>query len=233
MILKIIRTSSESFRVRNSNHLRSWMDSTFSKHAYRCAPLVNANQYGWEVILPETVSVTKNQQGVVSITSKTSKSISPICGTTILNESIAFYPNLIFVTEPGYSIRVSGPPNLFIRGAQAYEAIVPTSWWHESFQFSWRIIEPDIEVTFNKNMPIMFVSIIKNNLLSECNVNVADEIGYQEVKEFRTKYLTHNAESKSNKEMWTSAIKGILFGVASYEDKLRDNPQPPKDIKNE
>lgn len=208
------------------------MDLTFSKHAYRCAPLVNANKYGWEVILPETVSVVKNKQGVVSINSQTSKSVSPICGTTILNESIAFYPNLVFVTEPGYSIRVSGPPNLFIRGAQAYEAIVPTSWWHESFQFSWRITEPDIEVTFTQNMPIMFVSIIKNDLLSECGVTVSKEVGYGEVREFRTKYLAHNSESKLNGEMWTSSIKGILSGKAAYKEKLRDNPQPPKEIKN-
>lgn len=209
------------------------MDGTFSKHAYRCAPLVNANKYGWEVILPETVSVIRNQQGVVSITSNTSKSVLPICGTTILNESIAFYPNLIFVTEPGYSIRVSGPPNFFIRGAQAYEAIVPTSWWHESFQFSWRIIEPDMEVTFHKNMPIMFFSIVKNDLLLECDVSVCSEIGYQKVQEFRAQYVSHNSKSKSNKEMWTSSIKGTLSGVAAYEDKLRDNPQSPKDMKNE
>lgn len=208
------------------------MDSTFSKHAYRCAPLVNANKYGWEVILPETVSVIKNKQGIVSITSSTSKSDLPICGTTILNESIAFYPNLVFVTKPGYSIRVSGPPNLFIRGAQAYEAIVPTSWWHESFQFSWRITEPDTEVTFTKNMPIMFVSIVKNDLLSECDVTVAKEIGYKEVEEFRARYLAHSAQSKLNGEMWTSSIKGILSGAAAYEDKVQDNPQPPKEIKN-
>lgn len=208
------------------------MDSTFSKHAYRCAPLVNANKHGWEVILPETVSVVKNKQGVVSITSQTSESVSPICGTTILNESIAFYPNLVFVTEPGYSIRVSGPPNLFIRGAQAYEAIVPTSWWHESFQFSWRITEPDIEVTFTQNMPIMFVSLVKNDLLSECGVTVSKEVGYGEVREFRTRYLAHNSESKLNGEMWTSSIKGILSGKAAYKEKLRDNPQPPKEIKN-
>lgn len=209
------------------------MDSTFSKHAYRCAPLVNANKYGWEVILPETVSVIKNKQGVVSTTSNTSRSGLPICGTTILNESIAFYPNLVFVTEPGYSIRVSGPPNLFIRGAQAYEAIVPTSWWHEAFQFSWRITEPDTEIVFTKNMPIMFVSIVKNDLLSECDATIAKEFGYGEVKEFREKYLAHIANSKSNEEMWTSSIKGILSGKTAYKDKLRDNPQPPKEIKNE
>ena len=45
MNLEIVRTANSPYLFRSANPLRDWMDETFSNHAYRCVPLVNANSY--------------------------------------------------------------------------------------------------------------------------------------------------------------------------------------------
>ena len=76
MNLEIVRTANSPYLFRSANPLRDWMDETFSNHAYRCVPLVNANSYGWEIVLPSTVVAKKNKKKSGSKLITLSKSIT-------------------------------------------------------------------------------------------------------------------------------------------------------------
>ena len=101
MYLEVAKTINSPFLFKNATPQRNWMDETFSNHAYRCVPLVNANSYGWEIVLPITVVVRKDENGVVSVIEGEHSLGFQICGTSIQNESIAFYPHMAFLSDSG------------------------------------------------------------------------------------------------------------------------------------
>ena len=198
MYLEVAKTINSPFLFKNATPQRNWMDETFSNHAYRCVPLVNANSYGWEIVLPITVVVRKDENGVVSVIEGEHSLGFQICGTSIQNESIAFYPHMAFLSDSGYSLMCTQPPNLFIDGAQAYTAIIPTSWWAESFQFSWRITKTNEEVIFPAGTPILFCFLIDNLILENTKVNFFNVGENTKVKDFKHLYQKHATEKKSH-----------------------------------
>src|SRR5512139_3940709 len=47
----------EGFMLVTAPHGREWMDSTYDRSAYRCLPLLMANQAGWLILSPASVRV--------------------------------------------------------------------------------------------------------------------------------------------------------------------------------
>jgi hypothetical protein len=231
MNLFIYGVSQSPFIFRNASPKRQWMNETFSKHAYRCAPLTSANSHGWEVCLPHDVVVTKNDDGEVRIIEGEYFENVKICSTDIMNESVAFLHNITFVTQDGYSIWVSNPPNYFVDGAQAYTGIIPSSWWFNTFQFSWRITKIDCPVLFEKHKPIMFVSLTSNTLLSETKV-VLCETESEKVETFKSNYRNHETQKRQNNEVWLSTIKkGSKINDIDFSANVEHgNPLPPAAI---
>ena len=228
--LEVTRTANSPYLFRNANPLRDWMDETFSNHAYRCVPLVNANSYGWEIVLPSTVIVRKDENGIVSIIQGEYSSGFQICGTSIQNESIAFYPHMAFLSDSGYSLLCTQPPNLFIDGAQAYTAIIPTSWWAESFQFSWRITKTNEEVIFPAGTPILFCFLIDNLISENTTVNLFNVGENSKIKNFKHLYEKHATQKKDKKWRSVMKIEGTLGGENISSNWHKDNPQPPQKL---
>lgn len=233
MKLSIYGIKESPFIFKNASPKRKWMNETFDKHAYRCVPLINANVYGWEVCLPHDVVVIKDEHGKVSIIEGEFFDKFKICSTDILNESIAFLHNLTFVTEKNYSILVSGPPNYFVDGAQSYTAIIPSSWWFNTFQFSWRITKTNCPILFKKNQPIMFISLIQNTLLSETDV-IFEEKQENKITVFMSNYSEHVHKKKIQNKIWLSTMrgKGNINGIEFCYGLPSENPEPPKKIDN-
>lgn len=48
---------SDGFELVTAPHGRDWMDTTYDRSAYRCLPLLIANQAGWLILNPATVRV--------------------------------------------------------------------------------------------------------------------------------------------------------------------------------
>src|SRR5262245_37443511 len=53
-------SSTEGWTIVPAAGKRDWMDATSNKFAYRCLPLVMANQAGWVVTCPRNFSATWN-----------------------------------------------------------------------------------------------------------------------------------------------------------------------------
>jgi hypothetical protein len=131
------------------------MNGTHDRFAYRCLPLVMANQAGW-ILTSGRIVVVKWSGGpgledltVVSPDGKDPPASSQF-GYGILTWEIPF----LFRTSPGYNLLARGPANWWKDGAVALEGLVETDWAVATFTMNWKIIVPGIEVRFEPDDPI-------------------------------------------------------------------------------
>lgn len=164
---------------------RQWMDATDQRFAYRCLPLTIANQAGWLIHSP--VSVTAWWDGGASKSSlqldfgqaaaspwsytvdsnslsggaATDARITSHFGSGVLTFSIPF----LFRTPPGINLWVKGPANLFKDGAAPLEGIVETDWLPATFTMNWKITRPNHGVRFERGEPICMIVPVPRGLL--------------------------------------------------------------------
>ena len=137
---------------------RRWMDQTGDRGAYRCLPLVVANQAGWAIRNPLTFRVTWNggpASGDLAIEVPEGQPgwgggpegvISSHFGSGILTFQVPY----LFRTPAGYNLWVKGPANCFKDGVQALEGIVETDWSHSPFTMNWKLTRKDHPVVFRE-----------------------------------------------------------------------------------
>jgi hypothetical protein len=184
--------AADGWVLRPASHKREWMNEN-GGHAYRCLPLVIANQMGWVVECPITVTAVWNgsndpKDTVLSFDgdeaekAKFAPAISSHFGYGIVTFNIPW----IFRTPDGVGLCVRGITNSWKDGAIALDAYVETDWLPYPFFMSWRVIRPDFPVTFVKGEPICM--IYPHNLIQtenmeaevtpiEENESLADEYG--------------------------------------------------------
>jgi hypothetical protein len=138
--------------IQESN--REWMDNTPGRYAYRCLPLVMANQFGW--ILKSDVDVEVCWDGGISLDSIHFLGAHPEgkvfshFGSGILTWSLP----TVFRTPQDTYLVVSGPPNSPKRGIVPLEGIVETEWLPFPFTMNWKFTEPNFKVSFSVGEPI-------------------------------------------------------------------------------
>lgn len=200
------------FELRPASVKRDWMDSTSSKHAYRCLPLTTMNTSGWELLLPQDVVVKLEEGEVASVLEGEYYKGRQICSKDIMNGMVSFHCGHVFKADSGYCIEGSGPPNLFVEGAQCLSFRIPASWWTLPFQFSWKITQRYREIRFPAGMPIMFFRIFPEGLLESTEVNLRGRIESSEYAEVFNSYGP--AIDKSKLEgTWTNNMRsGLVAG---------------------
>ena len=127
--------------IRPAHRERGWMDETiFSKFAYRCLPLVIANQYGWEILSTHHIRVTwdgtSRREGLVveNLSGDGRLHAASHFGLGVLTFQIPF----LFKTPEGWNLMVRGPMNRPKDGIVALEGVVETDWSHATFTMNWR-----------------------------------------------------------------------------------------------
>jgi len=137
---------------------RDWMDATQDKFAYRCLPLVMANQAGWVVTCPLDVVATWNGKAEprgVTLHFPTGEGelknhITAHFGSGIVTFSLPW----LFRTTRGYGLWVRGPSNTVKDNAVALDGIVETDWAPYTFTMNWKIQRRNSDVFFKKGEPI-------------------------------------------------------------------------------
>jgi len=173
-----IHTNSPT-RLRQSRRERKWMDDTEQKYAYRCLPMVIANQFGWDILSPHHIRATWDG-------SSTKQAIrlevlfgdgTPLCsshfGTGVLTFSIPF----LFRTPPGWNLVVRGPTNSPKDGIVALDGIVETDWTHSTFTMNWKFTRA-CTVEFALNEPICMIHPLQRGVLDRFEAEIqalADE----------------------------------------------------------
>lgn len=151
---------------------REWMDNTAGRFAYRCLPLVMANQLGWVVRSPGSFCAKwTGKVGVEALTIKHSDS-PPNFAKAVLSHFghgiISIMLPWVFRTPPGVALLVRGAANFWVHNAHPLEGLVETDWISTSFTMNWQVTAFNREVWFRKGDPLC--------LLTPVRVDVAEEL---------------------------------------------------------
>ena len=139
---------------------REWMNSTRSRFANRCLPLLMANESGWVMLNPvgfdavwdggaERAAVTVSFDDGV----QQSAIVESLFGEGILTWTIPY----VFRTPPGYNLLARGPANWPKDGLCALEGLVETDWATAPFTMNWKFTRPQCRVRFERDEPFCMI----------------------------------------------------------------------------
>jgi len=138
--------------IQPAPHTRAWMDLSPEGYAYRCLPLVMANQFGWELLCPEDFGVIYDggpSAQDIFIPDPAPYWVHSHFGMGVLTFSTPY----LFRTPPGVELLVTGPANQHKHRIAALEGIVETSWSPYSFTVNWQFTAPG-PVRFVRGEPL-------------------------------------------------------------------------------
>jgi hypothetical protein len=134
---------------------RRWMDDSSSRFAYRCLPLLMANQAGWFITLKEAVEVEwDGGEGSQALRIAGSLAVLANVVSHFGQGIVTFRLPYLFRTSPGRDLLVRGPANLFKDGASPLEGLVESDWSVAPFTMNWKITRPRHCIRFEAGEPI-------------------------------------------------------------------------------
>jgi Family of unknown function (DUF6065) len=136
----------ERWQLRPSPPRRHWMDEL--PHAYKCLPLVIANQWGWQVLCPTDVIVTwDGTESLAGLRAQVDAQYTPAIKSQFGSGIITFSPPWLFRTPPGWDLYLKGPSNRWKHNCIPLEGVIETWWLNYTFTLNWKLLEPGT-VTF-------------------------------------------------------------------------------------
>ena len=138
---------------------RDWMDSAGGGFAYRCLPMLIANQSGWLILNNFSITATwsglegKDAVRIEYGDGATPPIVSSHFGSGILTWNLP----MIFRTSPGYNLLVRGPANLPKDAVFPLEGIVETDWASATFTMNWKITRAHTPIRFDVGEPICMI----------------------------------------------------------------------------
>lgn len=165
-----------ALRIIPATNNRNWMVVTPHRFAYRCLPLVMANQAGWFILNSHSLQVTwsggKEQS---SLRVEYLKGSEPYPATSHFGCGIVtWHIPYLFRTPPGYDLLVRGPSNYPKDGIMPLEGLVETDWTPASFTMNWMMTSPSASVIFDIDEPIAMIVPQKRGLLERFKPKVSD-----------------------------------------------------------
>ncbi len=136
---------------------RRWMHGAEGRIAYRCLPLLIANQSGW--VISQRGRVTAEWNGGPRSTDCSIESTDclepPLShfGDGIVTWRIPY----LFRTPPGWNLLMRGPANEPKDGASSLEGVIETDWAVQPAFHSWKMTRPDKGVTWEDGEPICMI----------------------------------------------------------------------------
>jgi hypothetical protein len=151
---------------------RDWMDSTPSRHAYRCLPLTMANQMGWWVCNPVGFSAVWNggrQPGSIQFSFEVAAELWAGWINNQFGEGIITWNTpFLFRTRPaGSRLMVCGPANYFKANLHPLTALIESDWLTMSFTMNWKIMRPGEPVRYDAGEPLFQVIPLAGNLSAD------------------------------------------------------------------
>jgi len=218
---------------------RAWMDCTDQGYAYRCLPLLLANQAGWVLRSPVAFSTRWNGGKAfrdLRIWFRKNKKDQRICshfGDGILTIGIPY----LFRTPPGINLWVKGPANAPKDGIQPLEGIVETDWSEYTFTMNWQLTRPHHLVRFEEGEPICLIVPVARGLaegldsvLKPMGQNAKLARAYRSWKQARLDFneALKRQDDDAVKEGWQRAYfqgrnsEGIVF--AEHQTRMHLHP---------
>ena len=162
--------------IASGDRTRAWMDETRERYAYRCLPLLIANQAGWDILCPARFTARwsgGDGKDAVAFQFDDDAGDKRFVSSHFGHGVITFAVSYLFQTQKGHNLWVKGPPNMPKDGIAALEGIVETDWAPYSFTMNWQITRPDHEITFEEGEPICRVLPFPRHYLGKFTPRVA------------------------------------------------------------
>jgi LPS sulfotransferase NodH len=142
---------------------RAWMDATPRRFAYRCLPMVIANQWGWLIKIQQRVEAIWDGSDPATGLVVTSPGQDRCFAATSLFGCgvLTFHIGYLFRTMPGFNLHVRGPANWPKDGICALEGIVETDWTEATFTMNWKMTRPNHKVVFEAGDPVAMISPVR------------------------------------------------------------------------
>jgi len=182
---------------------RDWMSATNDRFAYRCLPLLIANQSGWLVLNNFSFTARwSGRDGVDAVSIEYGRGTSPPLavshfGYGIITWTIPF----LFRTPPGFNLLVRGPANWPKDGVYPLDGIVEADWASATFTMNWKITRPDTTIRFELDEPIAMILPQRRGELEAFHAEV--------------KSIEANRELRERYEQWNTARRGYLKDLKS------------------
>jgi Family of unknown function (DUF6065) len=194
--------------IRPARRERGWMDEEpYGKYAYRCLPLVIANQYGWEILSTHHIRAhwdgTSGREGVV---------VENLRGDGLLHAKshfglgvVTFQIPFLFKTPEGWNLMVRGPMNRPKDGIVGLDGVVETDWSHATFTMNWRFTRA-CTVEFAIGEPICHLFPVKRGA----------------VEGFRTELRMLEGESEINEKFkkWSAGRDWFLWALGKRKPQV-------------
>jgi Family of unknown function (DUF6065) len=171
---------------------RAWMDASVERSAYRCLPMVIANQAGWMIENPIDFSACWNggkskddvwisfggqqsqdqfsfQVAVGPTENQGDPRIMSHFGSGVLTFTVPY----LFQTPPEINLWVKGPSNWIKDGVCPLEGIVETDWSAATFTMNWKLTRPGLIVEFKRGDPICMIVPIQRGLAESFDPRIA------------------------------------------------------------
>jgi antitoxin (DNA-binding transcriptional repressor) of toxin-antitoxin stability system len=169
---------------------RRWMDLTSHRFAYRCMPMLLANQTGWDLCSTHDLRATWNGSAninAITIEDLGGEGVCPALssfGSGILTFTIPY----LFRTSPGYNLLVQGPANMPKDGISPLSGLVETDWAESTFTMNWMFTRSNHTVIFTKGEPIASIIPLKRYEAEQFEPVIQD--------------INQNPELKASYEKW-------------------------------
>jgi LPS sulfotransferase NodH len=192
---------------------RAWMDASPQRFAYRCLPMIMANQAGWMIMNRDKFAVTwsggveTNALKIQFLGGGGPRSVVSLFGCGILTFTIPY----VFRTPPGYNLYVHGPANMPKDGIAPLEGLVETDWTESTFTMNWMVTRPNHPIVFEAGEPIaMITPTLRHELerfVPEVKALQDDRDLHDLHREWAASRQRHNAElkipnSQARRESW-------------------------------
>lgn len=157
----------EPMLLQPSNPKRVWMEATKDRLAYRCLPLIMANQIGWTLANPISFEAMWDGSDLsTGITIRSEKDLTYVhvnFGYGVISLLIPY----LFRTEAGYNLFVRGPSNRPKDAIQPLEGLVESDWITATFTMNWKFTRPNKWVKFSAGEPICLIVPMRRGELEE------------------------------------------------------------------
>ena len=157
---------------------RSWMDQTSERFAYRCLPLLIANQSGWFILNVHRIRAIwngRNDKDAIRVKVAGGPPDTPCPAESHFGHGVlTFNLNYLFRTPPGYNLWARGPANQPKDGVTALEGIIETDWSVATFTMNWKITRPNVPIDFVPGEPICMITPVKRHEVESFRPAVTD-----------------------------------------------------------